>query len=122
MSIAQARVSPDGLVGLIQMVTKGDINQNTAKTVLHEMFDSGKSAEQIVSDQGLLQISDSGHIAEMVKQVLTENPDQVNEYLDGKDAIAKWLFGQVMRAARAQANPQVVQAELDRQLAKIRAG
>jgi aspartyl-tRNA(Asn)/glutamyl-tRNA(Gln) amidotransferase subunit B len=120
-SIEQVQVSPEGLAGLIQMVTKGDINQNTAKTVLHEMFDTGKLAEEIVSDKGLLQISDSGHIAELVNQVLAENPDQVNEYLAGKDTIAKWLFGQVMRAAKAQANPQVVQAELDQQLADMRA-
>jgi aspartyl-tRNA(Asn)/glutamyl-tRNA(Gln) amidotransferase subunit B len=122
MSIEQAQVSPEGLAGLIQMVCKGDINQNTAKTVLHEMFDTGKSADDIVSERGLLQISDSSHIAKLVNQVLAENPDQVKEYLDGKDAIQTWLFGQVMRAAKAQANPQVVKAELERQLNEMRAG
>lgn len=120
MSIEQARVSPEALARLIQMVAKGDINQNTAKIVLHEMFDTGKSGDEIVAEKSLRQISDSGRIAELVKQVLAENPNQVDEYLDGKDTIAKWLFGQVMRAAKGQANPQVVQAELDLQLAELR--
>jgi len=120
VSIEQARVSPDRLAELLLLLAKGDINQITAKMVLQEMFDSGSSAQKIVSDQGLLQISDSDRIAELVKQVLAENPDQVSEYLGGKDAIVNWLFGQVMRAAREQANPQVVKAELERQLLEMR--
>ena len=121
MSIEQARVSPDSLAELLLLLAKGDINQITAKMVLQEMFDTGNSAQKIVSNQGLLQISDSDRIAELVKQVLAENPDQVNEYLGGKDGIVNWLFGQVMRAAREQANPQVVKAELERQLVEMRA-
>jgi aspartyl-tRNA(Asn)/glutamyl-tRNA(Gln) amidotransferase subunit B len=120
LSIEQARITPEALASLIQMVAKSSINQNTAKNVLHEMFDSGKSANEIVAEENLQQISDSRRIAEIVKQVLAENPSQVGEYLDGKDAIAKWLFGQVMRAAKGQANPKVVQAELDQQLAELR--
>ena len=120
LSIEQARITPEALASLIQMVAKSSINQNTAKNVLREMFDSGKSANEIVAEENLQQISDSNRIAEIVKQVLAENPSQVGEYLDGKDTIAKWLFGQVMRAAKGQANPQVVQAELDQQLAELR--
>ncbi|MCJ7660736.1 MAG: Asp-tRNA(Asn)/Glu-tRNA(Gln) amidotransferase subunit GatB [Anaerolineales bacterium] len=120
MSIEQTRVSPGALARLIHMVVKSSITQNTAKNVLHEMFDSGKPPDEIVAEKNLRQISDSGHIAEIVKQVLAENPNQVVEYMDGKDTIAKWLFGQVMRAAKGQANPQVVQAELDHQLAELR--
>jgi len=120
MSIEQARVSPEAMVKLLQMVVKGDINQNTAKIVLNEMFETGNSANEIVAEKSLRQISDSVRIATMVKQVLAENPDQVEEYFEGKHTIAKWLFGQVMRAAKGQANPQVVQAELDHRLAELR--
>ena len=120
LSIEQARITPEALASLIQMVAKSSINQNTAKNVLREMFDSGKSANEIVAEENLQQISDSNRIAEIVKQVLAENPSQVGEYLDGKDTIAKWLFGQVMRAAKGQANPTVVKAELDQQLAELR--
>jgi aspartyl-tRNA(Asn)/glutamyl-tRNA(Gln) amidotransferase subunit B len=48
---------------------------------------------------------------------LAENPEQVTAYLAGKDALLRWLFGQVMRAAQGKANPQILQAELERHLA-----
>jgi aspartyl-tRNA(Asn)/glutamyl-tRNA(Gln) amidotransferase subunit B len=55
-----------------------------------------------------------------VDKVLSANPEQVEQYVHGKDSIARWLFGQVMRMAKGQANPQVVQRELDRQLSALR--
>jgi Asp-tRNA(Asn)/Glu-tRNA(Gln) amidotransferase B subunit len=70
----------------------------------------------IVERRGLRQISDSSDISAWVERVLAENPEQVEAYLAGKETIAKWFFGQVMRLARGQANPQVVQQELDRHL------
>lgn len=118
LSIEQTRVSPRQLAGLIILVETGEINQNTGKNVLAEMFESGADAEMIVAAQGLRQISDSDQIASMVQTVLEENPVQVNEYLEGKEGILNWLFGQVMRIAKGQANPQVVRAELLQQLNK----
>ncbi len=117
LDIEAGRVSPQALADLIAMLLHGEINQNTAKTVLAEMFTTGKTAQQVVAERGLRQISDEGQIAELVQRVLQENREQVNAYLSGKETLAKWLFGQVMRAARGQANPQVLQSELDRQLA-----
>jgi aspartyl-tRNA(Asn)/glutamyl-tRNA(Gln) amidotransferase subunit B len=114
--IETARLTPASLAALLHMVQRGEINQNTAKTVLVEMFHSGRSPGEIVAERGLGQISDADLIAEMVKRVLAENPEQVAAYLKGKQTVDRWLFGQVMRLARGQANPQVIQAELDRQL------
>jgi aspartyl-tRNA(Asn)/glutamyl-tRNA(Gln) amidotransferase subunit B len=59
-------------------------------------------------------------VAELVKHILAENPQEVDAYRSGKESIAKWLFGQVMRAAKGQANPQVIQSELDRQLVLLK--
>ena len=120
ISIEKVIVSPQALALLMQMVESGEINQNTAKAVLAEMFTTGKPADEIVSERGLQQISDSAFIAELVNQVITGNPEQVEEYIKGKDSIARWLFGQVMRTAKAQANPQVIQRELDKQLSELR--
>ena len=117
-SIETLRFSPQDMAGLLQMVAQGEINQNTGKAVLAEMFQSGQSAEAIVAAKGLRQISDTGFIAGLVAQVLADNPEQVTSYLGGKEGVARWLFGQVMRAAKGQANPQVLQGELDRQLAR----
>ncbi len=120
VSIDKTRITPEALVSLVQMVAEGKINQNTAKIVLNEMFTTGKPADKIVAEGGLQQISDSEYIAELVNQVLITNPMQVDEYVRGKDSIARWLFGQVMRTAKGQANPQVLQRELERQLSALR--
>jgi aspartyl-tRNA(Asn)/glutamyl-tRNA(Gln) amidotransferase subunit B len=120
--IEDARITPKRLAGLLSMVAAGELNQNTAKTVLAEMFESGESAEAIVARRGLKQISDQAAIAGLVRGVLEAHPKEVQAYLDGKETLSKWLFGQVMRAAGGQANPQVLQGELERQLAKLREG
>jgi aspartyl-tRNA(Asn)/glutamyl-tRNA(Gln) amidotransferase subunit B len=116
LSIERTRVTPQDLADLLWLVAQGAVNQNTAKTVLAEMFQSGKSAKEIVAEQGLTQISDSSFITGLVTQVLSDNPEQVEEYVQGKDSLARWLFGQVMRRAEGRANPQIVQEELERQL------
>jgi len=106
---------------LVEMVVRDEINQTTAKTVLAEMYASGLAAETIVAQRGLGQVSDVGAVQGWVKQALAENPDQVKTYLAGKPTISRWLFGQVMRLAHGQANPQIVQQELERQLQALRA-
>jgi len=116
VGLSSLKVSPQALAGLLKMLKGKRINTPTAKTVLAEMFDSGQSAESIVEAKGLSQISDADHIANMVSQVLDENPEQVTKYLEGKESLANWFFGQVMRAAKGKANPQVVKDELARQL------
>ena len=74
--------------------------------------------EVIVEAKGLRQVSDSTQITEMNKTVLAENPEQVAAYLAGKESLLNWFFGQVMRAAKGKANPQMVREELNRQLAE----
>jgi aspartyl-tRNA(Asn)/glutamyl-tRNA(Gln) amidotransferase subunit B len=118
-SISQTRVSPKSLAGLVQLVAEGQINQTTAKLVLSEMFSSGKTAQEIVAERGLQQVSETGQIAALISRTLADHPQQVEEYLSGKEALARWLFGRVMRNAKGQANPRVVQLELDRQLAEL---
>ncbi len=119
-NIETGRVSPQALGGLVQMVVRGEINQNTARTVLVEMFQTGEPAETIVIRSDLRQVSDASQVSDWVARVLAENPSQVAAYLAGKETIARWLFGQVMRLAAGVANPQVVQRELDQQLAFIK--
>lgn len=118
--IDRVRVSPEKLADLLTMVDLGEINSNTAKSVLAEMLVGGKSAREITAERGLQQISDAGHIAELVRAVLQENPQELASYLAGKETLSNWFFGQVMRAARGQANPGVLRAELSRQLSALR--
>ncbi len=120
LTIEASPVQADNLADLIDLVVAGNINQSTGKAVLAEMFATGQPAARIVAVHGLRQISDTAQIQALVEQVLTDNPQQLHEYLQGKENLARWLFGQVMRAAGGQANPKVVQAELDSQLKALK--
>lgn len=116
MLIEEILITPGDFADLLLLVSGGSVNQNTAKSVLAEMFTSGKPAGEIIAERGLTQISDSAYITGLVEDVISGNPQQVEEYLQGKEALERWLFGQVMRKAGGRANPQIVQEELERQL------
>ena len=117
-TVNSLKVSPQALGELLQLIEKGEINQNTGKSVLAEMLQSGQSAPEIVEAKGLRQVSDQDRITEMIEAVLDENPEQVAAYLGGKESLLNWFFGQVMRAAKGQANPQIVREMLNQQLAR----
>ena len=118
-SIDQIKVKPEGLSELLQLVSEGEINQNTAKTVLAQMLETGETARVIVEDHGLAQISDAHQISGLVSRVLDENPEQVAEYLGGKKGVSGWFFGQVMHLTKGKANPNIVKSELEKQLAAL---
>jgi len=109
-------VPPDELVNLISFVEQGEINQNTAKSVLAKMFFEGKTAEEIIEKEGLRQISEQGFIAQLVNDILNAHPQEVESFLNGKETLFNWLFGQVMRSAKNKANPQLLRTELEKQL------
>ncbi len=114
-SFCDVRVPPAELVDLLRLAGK-DINLNTAKVVLTEMLETGKPAPQIIRERGLQQVSDTNFIAELVQKTLNDYPQELTNYLAGKETLSNWFFGQVMKAARGQANPQVLRTELERQL------
>lgn len=116
VSFEDLRVTPVGLAGLLTLISSGQINQNTGKGVLAEMFLSGKPAGQIVSEKGLAQVSDQDFIARLVAEILVEYAGEVTHYRAGKTTVANFLFGQVMRKAGGKANPQVLRSELEKQL------
>ena len=82
--------------------------ENSAKAVRGEMFTTGGQPDAIVKAKGLAQISDNDRLAEVVAQVLADNAEQVATYLAGKEGVYQWLMGQVMRATRGRAAPDVV--------------
>jgi aspartyl-tRNA(Asn)/glutamyl-tRNA(Gln) amidotransferase subunit B len=116
IAIDRLKVTPQSLAGLVRAVSTGQINQSSAREVLSEMFSSGRSAAEIVEARGLSQVSDESFISDLVRQALSENPKEVASYKAGKVGVANFLFGQVMKKAAGKANPQVVRAELERQL------
>ncbi len=110
------KTPPQILVELLGLVENRTINHNTAKEVLAEMVDRGQGAREIVDARGLVQVSDEAALVAVVTQVLDEHPDEVTQYLGGKEAVSGWLMGQVMRATRGKANPQLARRILMDQL------
>ncbi|HZK18823.1 MAG TPA: Asp-tRNA(Asn)/Glu-tRNA(Gln) amidotransferase subunit GatB, partial [Clostridia bacterium] len=108
MEISDCPVSPEGLAGLLELIGKGTITGKIAKEVFGEMFETGKDAGAIVKEKGLVQISDEGELAAIVDKVLADNPGPVEDYRQGKKKAISFLVGQVMKATRGKANPQVV--------------
>ena len=109
MLVDTLSISPAALAGLLSLLQQGKVNNATAKTVLEKMVATGQQALTIIEAEGLAQISDREAIAEVVRQVLAEHPDEVQAYHEGKVALRQWFFGQVMRQMRGKANPGVVQ-------------
>jgi aspartyl-tRNA(Asn)/glutamyl-tRNA(Gln) amidotransferase subunit B len=120
LAIEQLKTTPAALAALLLAVSSGQINQNTGKIVLAEMLESGRSASEIIQARGLQQISDGNAITSMIQKALQDNPAEVASYLAGKETLANWFFGQVMRQAGGKANPQVVRAELEHQLSILK--
>jgi aspartyl-tRNA(Asn)/glutamyl-tRNA(Gln) amidotransferase subunit B len=100
-------VAAEDLAQLIDMVSDKIVSASSAKVVLAEMFKNGGDPEQIVKEKGLAQVSDESFIQEAVTKVLNDNPSEVEKYLAGKDTLLQWFMGQISRATKGKADPNV---------------
>ena len=114
--IRDIKVQPQELCHLIDLVQKGNINGTSAKTVLEEMFNSGKPADDIVKQRGLSQITDTAEIEATIDQIIASNPQPVADYKAGKTQAIKYLVGQVMKATRGRANANQAQELLAKKI------
>jgi aspartyl-tRNA(Asn)/glutamyl-tRNA(Gln) amidotransferase subunit B len=111
------KVSPSSLSDLI-VRSHNEINTASAKTVLVEMFNTGKSAAEIVKERGLSQITDTAELEKIVAEVINSNVRPVADYRAGKQEALKFLVGQVMKATRGRANPKLANDMLKQKLAE----
>jgi len=107
MKIEDITLSPESFAQLIDMVTDKIIGNNAAKIVLAELFKNGSDPAQIVKEKGLAQVSDESFIQEAVTKALNDNPSEVEKYLAGKETLLQWFVGQVARATKGKADPNV---------------
>jgi aspartyl-tRNA(Asn)/glutamyl-tRNA(Gln) amidotransferase subunit B len=112
LSAADSRVSPEALGALVCLIDDGKISGKQGKDVLVEMFKSGKTAQAIIEEQGLVQVSDTGEIDALIDSVIAANPDQLASYRSGKEALLGFFVGQVIKASKGKANPKVVNERL----------
>jgi aspartyl-tRNA(Asn)/glutamyl-tRNA(Gln) amidotransferase subunit B len=106
--IEASRVTPQALAELVKLVESSQITGAIGKKVFATMFETGRSAGEIVAAEGLAaQVSDTT-IEQAAREVIAKNPDNVAKYKSGNEGVFKFFVGQVMRATRGQANPQAV--------------
>jgi aspartyl-tRNA(Asn)/glutamyl-tRNA(Gln) amidotransferase subunit B len=116
--IEDSPIKPDRLAGMIKMIEGGVISIKIAKTVFEKMYTSGKDAGSIVKEQGLVQVSDAGAIDAIIEAVIKANPGQHADYKGGKEKLFTFFVGQVMKASKGKANPDMVNQLLKKKLSE----
>ena len=116
MTLAQCKITPEMLRSMVNMIEDGTISGKIAKTVFEEMFLSGETAEKIVKDQGLTQVSDRASIEPIIDEVIAANQDSVEAYRSGKDKLFGFFVGQVMQKTGGKASPVMVNELLKEKL------
>jgi len=120
LSPAQFPVEPQELTDLLRMVDGGEVSGPVAKEVLARAWESGEAPKTIIEREGLTQISDEEGLAEIVSSVIGANPEVVKSILAGKDKAVGRLVGEVMKATKGRANPELVNKLLAEELSKLK--
>ncbi len=116
--IEDCPIKPERLAGMIKMISDGVISTKIAKTVFEEMYKSGKDAGTVVKEQGLVQVSDTGEIEKIIDEVIKANAGQAADYKAGKEKLFGFFVGQVMKASKGKANPDLVNQLLKKKLSE----
>jgi len=118
LDISQSPVSAERLAQLVERIADNTISGKIAKEVFQDMWASDKNADQVIQEKGLQQISDVGELEAIVDKVIADNPNQVEQYLSGKDKVFGFFVGNVMKATKGKANPKQVNDLLKSKLSK----
>ncbi|MEJ2201650.1 MAG: aspartyl/glutamyl-tRNA amidotransferase subunit B, partial [Desulfuromonadaceae bacterium] len=116
VAIGASPVSPELLAGMLKRIADNTISGKIAKTVFDEMWKSGKSADAIIEEKGLKQVTDTGAIEAVIDEIIAANPAQVEEYRGGKEKVFGFFVGLVMKATKGKANPAAVNELLKKKL------
>ena len=108
IKIDESNLSSDNFNILLQRISDGTISKKIAKTILAEIWETGRNADEIINDQGLVQIQDENLLEEVITKVIESNTKQVEDYKNGKDKLFGFFVGQVMKETQGKANPKAV--------------
>ena len=116
LDIGRSPLGPEDLGGLLRRLADGTVSGRGAKDVFEGMWAGEGDADAVIERRGLKQVSDTSALEAMVEEVIAANPTQVEQYRAGKDKLFGFFVGQVMKASRGKANPQVVNEIIKRKL------
>lgn len=114
--IEQSPITPKHISDMIKLIDIGTISGKIAKTVMEEMYKTGKMPEDVVREKGLVQVTDISAIEKVIDEVLAENQESVQAYKSGKDKLFGFFVGQIMKKSQGKANPGVVNDLLKKKL------
>ncbi len=117
-TIVDCPVSPELLAGLLKRIDDNTISNKIAKTVFDEIWQTGKSADQVIEEKGLKQVSDSGAIEALLNEIIAANMGQFEELKAGKDKLTGFFVGQVMKLSKGKANPGMVNQLIQKKLSE----
>ncbi len=109
-------LKPAQLVDMLKLIDNGTISGKIAKSVFEEMYRTEESPESIVREKGLVQISDSGEIEKAVDDIISKHQKEAERYKAGEEKLIGFFVGQVMKATKGKANPQMVNELLKKKL------
>ena len=115
-TIEDPPILPESLGELIDFIQDGTISGRIAKEVFESMAVSGKAAAAIIEEKGLKQVSDVKELTKVIKQVLSDRPNELSEYKNGKEKVFGFFVGQVMKLTAGKANPAKVNEILKKEL------
>lgn len=115
--IHDAKITAENMAQIIAYLAENKINSTTAQKILEASFETGIDPAQMITEQGLEQVSDIGMIGEIAKKVIDANADAVANYRAGKENVIMFLVGQVMKELKGKGQPEIVKEELKKLLA-----
>ncbi|MBA4373368.1 MAG: hypothetical protein C0402_10980 [Thermodesulfovibrio sp.] len=115
-TIGECPLKPQQLAGMISLIDNGTISGKIAKTVFDDMYRTGRDADAIVKEKGLVQISDSSEIEKAVDDILARSQKELERYRAGDEKLLSFFVGQVMKVTKGKANPQMLNELLKKKL------
>ena len=116
--IEDSKLTVENFVKLMNLLEKGTISNNIAKTLVTDILKTGEDAEKLVEKRGLSVISNEDEILPIVQKVVANNPEQVAAYKGGRDKLFGFFVGQIMKETKGRANPQLLNELLKKELEK----
>ncbi len=109
MNITNSPVNAEKLGFLAKRVDDKTISGKAAKEVLDYLMEhEDAKIDAVIEKLGLKQVTDTGAIEAMCQEIIDANPEKVEQYRGGKEKLFGFFVGQVMKASKGSANPQVV--------------
>jgi aspartyl-tRNA(Asn)/glutamyl-tRNA(Gln) amidotransferase subunit B len=114
--IEACAISAKNLARMVALIDDNTISGKIAKTIFEEMYKTGQDPDKIIKEKGLSQITDNSAIEKIVDEVIVKFPEQHGQYKSGKDKLFGFFVGEVMKAMKGKANPQMVNDLLKKKL------